>query len=185
MRRWSALLLAAVTGLSTTAAISAGSTLASASTSARATASATVTATVRLKTCKTKNLRLRRVTSEGAAGTEYTTYRLKNVGAHRCSLAGYPGVSVRTRLGHLVQQPAAREAGLAPAGATTGRLTLKPGHRVRFVVSAVNVDPDQACPGPRVGSRLRVYPPNRTGALVLTGRFQACELRVGPVFAPA
>ena len=84
-----------------------------------------------------------------------------------------------------MQQPAAWEAGLVPAGATTGLLILKPDRRVRFVVSAVKVVPDQACPGRRLGSRLRVYPPDRTRALVLVGRFQACELRVGPVFAPA
>ncbi|SHF72771.1 Protein of unknown function [Jatrophihabitans endophyticus] len=130
--------------------------------------------------CRTGNLRLGKGASNGAGGTAYITYPLQNVGDRACTLFGYPGVSVVDDAGDIVQH-AAKRMHPGATNATPRLVTLAPGGKVTFLVSATDTDPDPACRGTRTGGRLRVYPPNQTKPLFRTGTFQACRLQVGPV----
>jgi len=113
---------------------------------------------------------------QGAAGTGYATYLLRNAGDAPCTLFGYPGVSVLDSRGRMIGIPATRIAG------SPRQITLPQGGSAAFQVTSNAV----ACSGsssssPDDGRQLRVYPPNNTAALTLRGYFTACELRVGPV----
>lgn len=134
--------------------------------------------------CTTAQLRLGTARSNGAGGTNYLTYPLTNTAATACTLLGYPGVSVIDASGAIVQQAARRYPTLTPTGAPTGVLTVAAHASVYFVVSVIDSDPDPQCPGVRTGTRLRVYPPNQTTALIQSGSsgYQACQMAVGRVF---
>jgi hypothetical protein len=124
------------------------------------------------------NLALSYVRSEGAAGTNYTIYRLRNSGAVTCDLKGYPGVSYLDAAGKEVQRDARRESA-APA-----KVTLRPVGEVHFEVGNSLVVPNVACPGNRAAVTLRVYPPDNTRALLLPGAYDVCDPHVRPVHAP-
>jgi hypothetical protein len=126
------------------------------------------------------DLALSYVGSEGAAGTSYATYRLRNTGQLTCDLTGYPGVSYLDGAGREVQRDAIRET-VSP---TPGTVILRPGAEVRFEVANSTVVPNVACPGDRLAVTLRVYPPDNTRALLLPGRYEVCSPRVRPVHAP-
>jgi hypothetical protein len=131
-------------------------------------------------TCTSARLALSFVGSEGAAGTRYDTYRLRNTGDSTCVLQGYPGVSYLDAAGKQVQRDATRES-VSPAPAS---VTVHPGGEVRFLVGNSMVTPNIACPGNRAAVTLRVYPPDNTEALRLAGRYEVCAPHVRPVYAP-
>jgi Protein of unknown function (DUF4232) len=126
------------------------------------------------------DLALSYVGSDGAAGTRYAIYRLRNTGQLTCDLTGYPGVSYLDAAGREVQRDAVRET-VAPAPRT---VTLRPGAAVYFEVSNSTVAPNIDCPGNRAAVTLRVYPPDNTRALFLPGTYEVCTPRVRPVHAP-
>lgn len=134
--------------------------------------------------CATSDLRLTAGQGNGAAGTEYLTFGLVNTASAPCTLFGYPGVSVLDGSGQIVQKAAARNSSLDQGDHGEQTVTVAPGKRAVFVVSAVDTDPDPRCRGARTGTALRVYPPNQTRPIVQQGRYQACELQVGAVSLP-
>ena len=111
---------------------------------------------------------------QGAAGTGYATYLLRNTGSVPCTLIGFPGVSLLDAHGQLVNRPATRTP------ATPRLVTVPPGAAAAFVVTS-NAVSCQGAVSRYESQRLRVYPPNNTAALTLGGNYIACELRVGPV----
>jgi Protein of unknown function (DUF4232) len=147
----------------------------------------TVTRTAQAQTaagqapCTTPHLTLSFGGGQGAAGTAYLTYFLKNTGTTACTMIGYPGVAILDSSGRIVQHPATR----ATASPTPVRLvTLNPGARAQFVVNSTDVIPSPGCPHAYTGTTLQVIPPNQRTPLRLPDRNAFCNLRVGPV-APA
>jgi hypothetical protein len=106
----------------------------------------------------------------GAAGSIYYALEFTNLSGHRCTLAGYPGVSAVDLGGRRIGAAAARDPALAPrtvtlgAGANVGA-TLQ-------IVDAGNFS-RSAC-RPVTAAGLRVYPPNQRASKVVPFPFAAC-----------
>ncbi len=128
--------------------------------------------------CLTSDLHLSLVSGQGAAGTAYTTYALRNVGPGPCTMVGYPGVAILDAQGRIVQHPAQRGV---PTPVAVRVLKLRPGQHATFTVTSSDVIPSPGCQHGYVGTTLQVFPPNQRAALRLPHREQFCNLRVGPV----
>lgn len=128
--------------------------------------------------CSTQNLRLTRISGQGAAGTAYIYYGLTNVGSARCALIGYPGVSVLDAQGKIVQHPAARGTS---QHIPVRLVTLGPGQRAKFLVTSSDVIPSPGCTHQYRGATLQVFPPNQRAALRLADTTGFCNLRVAAV----
>ncbi|HEY3726119.1 MAG TPA: DUF4232 domain-containing protein [Solirubrobacteraceae bacterium] len=128
--------------------------------------------------CATPNLRLTRISGQGAAGTAYFYYGLQNVGSGRCSLIGYPGVSILDAQGNIVQHPAKRGTSIH---IRVRLISLAPGQRAKFLVTSSDVIPSPGCTHQYRGTTLQVFPPNQRAALRLPDSTGFCNLRVGAV----
>ena len=128
--------------------------------------------------CLTAHLSLALAGSQGAAGTAYITYELTNTGSSSCSMIGYPGVSVLSARGAIVQHPATRGAN---PPVPVRRVVLAPGHKAKFLVNSTDVVPSPGCPTSYTGVTLQVFPPNQRAALRIAYKGTFCNLRVGPV----
>jgi uncharacterized cupredoxin-like copper-binding protein len=157
-------------------------------TSSALTATSTGTVSSAAARCSTGHLRVSLAASEGAAGSVYDTVRLENTGGTRCSLSGYPGVSL---VGHgngtQIGASARRDK-----SATPRTVTVAPGASTTFVVRLVQAGnyPRSTC-SPTPADGFRIYPPGDTAALYLplsgaTGCAKATVelLTVRPVGAP-
>ena len=130
--------------------------------------------------CQSSNLRLSFISGQGAAGTAYMTYGLTNTGSSPCTMIGYPGVAILDSQGQVVQHPARRGSGTAPA-VPVKLITLQPGQRASFLLTSSDVIPSPGCPHSYIGTTLQVFPPNQRGALQISHTQQFCNLEVGAV----
>lgn len=108
------------------------------------------------------------------------TYILTNIGSTRCTIYGYPGVSIIDAQQKTVQHPAVRATRLHE---TLDTVTLTPGRRGYFLVTSEDTTPSPGCPHSFQGQTLRVFPPNNRAALYLADDNSFCNLTVGPVTA--
>ena len=94
--------------------------------------------------------------SEGAAGTIWTTVRLRNASAGTCRVKGIPGVRLLGLQGRPVTAPS------VPDGPAGPPVVLRPGQAAWFAFGEPNV-----CDRSAVGSRLLVTLPQGRGSLVV------------------
>jgi hypothetical protein len=128
--------------------------------------------------CHTADLRLGILRTDGAAGSEYIIWGLKNASAHTCSMKGYPGVSAVNVNNHLVHSPATRT--LLP---TPHLIVLASGHTAHFLTRGSDV-PQGSCTNPEAGAKMRIFIPNGGVALYVRGSFSTCALQVSSVYLP-
>lgn len=121
--------------------------------------------------CASSQLALAVGTTNGAAGSTYTTFFLTNSGQQACTLQGYPGVSVLDTGGSMVGQPADRSG---PAGQP---IAVAPGIRAQFVLTAGRV-PRSGCAAPQSSAQIQVYPPDQTVPIVIQFATISCALQV-------
>ena len=124
--------------------------------------------------CTTGQLRLSLGHPNGAAGTTYTPIILTNTGSAACATGGYPGVSFTDASGHQIGPSSKREGG------PTKTITLAPGDSASTLLSQSEPgnSPSAHCV-PKTASRIRVYPPNQTAALLISHRLQVCSTSTG------
>jgi Protein of unknown function (DUF4232) len=106
-----------------------------------------------------------------AAGTTFYSIEFTNTSSSACTLYGYPGVSFVTASGSQVGSPATEDP-VYPRQL----VTLAPGataHAELGVGTAQNY-PSSTC-SPVAVSKLKVYPPGQTDALVLAISTTACS----------
>jgi hypothetical protein len=118
--------------------------------------------------CTTRDLRVKVVNTQGAAGSVYQNIDFRNIGPAPCSLYGYPQVALG--IGRPFQQVGA--AALRSTITAPTRVKLSPGstgNALLRVVQALNFPP-AAC-SPTATTYLQVYPPDQTTAVYL--RFKA------------
>jgi hypothetical protein len=105
--------------------------------------------------------------SEGAAGTIWTTVRLRNASGRTCSVSGIPEVRLLGAQGQPVSAPS------EPDGPGGSPVVLRPGQAASFAYAVPNV-----CDRTVAGSRLRVTLPAGRGSLVVPlgaeARFGTC-----------
>jgi Protein of unknown function (DUF4232) len=105
--------------------------------------------------------------SEGAAGTIWTTVRLRNASDRTCSVRGIPEVRLLGAQGQPVSAPS------EPDGPGGSPVLLRPGQAASFAHAVPNV-----CDRTVAGSRLRVTLPAGRGSLVVPlgaeARFGTC-----------
>jgi Protein of unknown function (DUF4232) len=94
--------------------------------------------------------------SEGAAGTIWTTVRLRNASDRTCTVSGIPEVRLLGAQGQPVSAPS------EPDGPGGSLVTLRPGRAASFAYAVPNV-----CDRTVAGSRLRVTLPAGRGSLVV------------------
>lgn len=121
--------------------------------------------------CASSQLTLAVGTTNGAAGSTYTTFFLTNSGQQACTLQGYPGVSVLDAAGSMVGQPADRSG---PAGQP---IAVAPGIRAQFGLAAGRV-PRPGCAAPQSSTQIQVYPPDQTVPIVIPFATMSCALQV-------
>jgi len=108
----------------------------------------------------------------GAAGSVFYRLQFTNLGPHRCTLFGYPGVSAVDLHGHRLGVPAAR------LPAHPRRVTLRRGATAVAtlqIVEALNF-PKSRC-HPMMAAGLRIFPPNTRASRVVPFPFLACSRR--------
>ena len=108
-------------------------------------------------TCNADELTL--ILGEGKKGAESTDYPLtfRNSGQRRCTLEGYPGISLVNTNGNMVGQPAGRVKGSAVL------VTLEPS---ATAVATITMPSSKTLPKGecvKEAVKLRAYPPNDTG----------------------
>jgi len=105
--------------------------------------------------------------SEGAAGTIWTTVRLRNASSRTCTVRGIPGVRLLGPQGQPVTAPS------RPDGPAGSLVALRPGQAASFAFGEPNV-----CDRSATGSRLLVTLPQGRGSLVVAlggpARFGTC-----------
>jgi hypothetical protein len=94
--------------------------------------------------------------SEGAAGTIWTTVRLRNASERTCTVRGIPEVRLLGAQGQPLTAPS------VPGGPAGALVVLRPGQRAQFAFSAPN-----ACDTRVAGAHLRVTLPSGRGSLVV------------------
>ena len=116
---------------------------------------------------------------EGAAGSTYVTYYLRNVGPGPCVLDGSPGFSLLRANGSIIQHPADH------SGVPHHLVRIAPGVRAQFVVrtSDPGTVPEGQCSYGWKTAQVQVYPPDQTTAIRQPSDIQACNLVVDPVSA--
>jgi len=95
--------------------------------------------------------------SQGAAGTIYYPLQFTNVGAHSCTLRGYPGVSALSQAGSQLGNPAAWGS---VANAPVVTVTLAPGGTAHAVLAYSDAQVGSTS-STAYAAGLRVYPPGQ------------------------
>jgi hypothetical protein len=108
------------------------------------------------------------IRGSGALQREYASVLFTNTSTKRCTMFGFPGVSLR-RAGQLLGQPATREA------ITPKNLRLAPGGRAQADITDVST-----CQAP-LSDTVRVYPPDSKQFVDLPLDLRGCALSVRPV----
>jgi Protein of unknown function (DUF4232) len=121
--------------------------------------------------CATSALQVKLGSSDGYAGGVYVTIDFTNTSGSRCTLFGYPGVS-------LVTGPPYKQIGLAAKRNTSTSkklVTLAAGATANAqlqIVDALNF-PSATC-GPTKATALKIYPPNQTEPVYLPNTSSGC-----------
>jgi len=150
----------------------------SAPTQPTATHGANAGANTRVATCQTQHLTLTQGSVGAATGSTYITYSLQNRGPATCSMLGYPGFSLLSANGSVIQRPATR------VRTTVSLVQLKAGQRAKFVVRSVNASiAGSGCSTSWKTAQVQVYPPNQTIPIRQPSTIAACDLSVGPLSA--
>ncbi len=124
--------------------------------------------------CPTSQLRVAFAPGQGAAGTFYSGIVFTNRGTTRCSIAGYPGVSLLDSQRQIIDQPAQRNPQpltyvlLDPGKSATATLTVNPNY-------CSNIRP------PGQASFIRVFPPGERADVVISADLIACHPIIRPV----
>jgi Protein of unknown function (DUF4232) len=113
----------------------------------------------------------------GAAGSIFYKLEFTNQSGHKCTLAGYPGVSAVDLARHQLGSPAARNRTRRPRTITLAN--GKTATAILRIVEAGNFPPSACHQRPAAG--LRVFPPNRVASKIVPFPFSACARR-GPVY---
>jgi hypothetical protein len=122
--------------------------------------------------CATSALQVKLGSSDGYAGGVYVTIDFTNTSGSRCTLFGYPGVS-------LVTGPPYKQIGLAAKRSTSSSkklVTLAAGATANAqlqIVDALNF-PSASC-GPTKATALKIYPPNQTEPAYLPNTSTGCS----------
>jgi hypothetical protein len=122
--------------------------------------------------CATSALQVKLGSSDGYAGGVYVTIDFTNTSGSRCTLFGYPGVS-------LVTGPPYKQIGLAAKRSTSSSkklVTLAAGATANAqlqIVDALNF-PSASC-GPTKATALKIYPPNQTEPVYLPNTSAGCS----------
>jgi uncharacterized protein DUF4232 len=122
--------------------------------------------------CATSALQVKLGSSDGYAGGVYVTIDFTNTSGSRCTLFGYPGVS-------LVTGPPYKQIGLAAkrsTGSAKKLVTLAAGATANAqlqIVDALNF-PSASC-GPIKATALKIYPPNQTEPVYLPNTSTGCS----------
>jgi hypothetical protein len=123
--------------------------------------------------CHAGDLSLKIGTGGAAAGTYHTNLVFTDKSGHKCTLAGYPGVSwVSGDSGTQVNDPFERTSG------TKKTITLSPGgqaHAVLITHAALNYPADKCKPTDVRG--YRIYPPEETTAIFVKAPSQQCSVK--------
>ena len=106
--------------------------------------------------CQATALRGSVTGTEGAAGTIWTTVRLRNVSGRTCTVAGFAQVRLLGADGAPVTAPS------VPDGPGGPRIALRPGQAVTFPYGEPNV-----CDSTVAGSRIRVTLPDGRGSVIV------------------
>jgi hypothetical protein len=115
---------------------------------------------------------------DGAAGSSYATYYLRNVGPGGCVMSGYPGFALLSANGEIIQHPATR------TGQPYRDVVLAPGQRARFIVRTLDASiPGTGCSTGWKTTTVQVYPPGQSVAIRQPSNLPACDLSVGPTSA--
>jgi hypothetical protein len=149
----------------------------SATPSPSATSSASASTKPAAPACTTAQLRLSQGSVQGAAGTTYVTYYLKNAGSTTCLLSGYPGVALLRADGSVIQHPAGR------SGAAHGPVQVASGSKAKFVLRTGDPGANPSCSYGWKTATVQVYPPGQTAAIRQPSDVQACNLVVDPISA--
>jgi Protein of unknown function (DUF4232) len=116
--------------------------------------------------------------TEGAAGTIWTTIRLRNASGRTCTVRGIPEVRLLGGTGQPVTAPS------RPDGPAGSLVRLRPGQSASFAYAAPNV-----CDRTAAGSRIRVTLPAGQGSLVVPlgaeARYGTCASVRARALAPA
>jgi Domain of unknown function (DUF4232) len=131
--------------------------------------------------CATSALQVKLGSSDGYAGGVYVIIDFTNTSGSRCTLFGYPGVS-------LVTGPPYKQIGLAAKRTSTPKklVTLAAGATANAqlqIVDALNF-PSASC-GPTKATALKIYPPNQTEPVYLPNTSSGCSKPVQIMFIGA
>jgi hypothetical protein len=140
--------------------------------------------------CSTQNLVVWLNTSgSGAAGSSYYSVNFTNLGAHACTLYGYPGISSVSQSGIQLGAAAARDAAhaatkitLTSARSASGLLNSTSRNTATAILQITVAEnfPISACAA-TTAAGLRVYPPGEKDSSVIPFPFVACT-KSGPRF---
>jgi Protein of unknown function (DUF4232) len=163
------------TGTSSSPSSSGGSTptTSAASPATSAPASGGETAAAGVPSCTSNDLKAKVGQSEGAAGSIYVTLDFTNTSTGKCTMYGYPGVSLAN---------GTTEVGPGATRSTTtaaSLITLAPNATANAVVQVADAGnyPANNC-GPKPTNAIKIYPPNQTVALFVPYSTSACTKSV-------
>ena len=140
--------------------------------------------------CKGPQLRLSNEGGDAGAGSRVTIIRVQNIGSQRCSIHGYPTVSLQDGQGRALTGVRAeqRPGGYSRPGQANLLVTLKPQDKAFFDVawSAIPNEGqgEQTCPS---AARIRFIAPGDTAPVSLDHAFNPCggRISVSPIRAEA
>lgn len=146
-------------------------------------ASSVATASPGPSPCRTDELSLTVGPASGSAGGTYYELTLANTGPAFCTLHGYPGVSFLDASGHQLGEPAERMGNVS-----VDLVRLAPGAHAYVTIRVT--DPGVWPCAPASSSRVRVYPPGQTTAVLAPLSASVCSAghpagQVGPVSSTA
>jgi Protein of unknown function (DUF4232) len=124
--------------------------------------------------CATGQLRLSVLDVPGAAGHRYWDMTLRNHGAERCSLEGYPGIGLLDGRGELIADNVDRQPGYPTPSVIVA-------HDQRAYFSFAYTVSGPCAPHDFKAYGLEVYPPDQYGALRLSthGPLEVCDRSLG------
>jgi Protein of unknown function (DUF4232) len=147
------------------------------------TAPAATTTTVTTK-CKLAGLHIAHLGSQGAAGTEESTFSLTNSSAATCTMFGYPGMALLSSSGQTLPTTVVRGGGTGATIMAPKTVTLAPGATAFFNVTSSDVT--TATTSCSSGAQVQITPPTNTTSATLPVAIDACDngkLDVSPIFA--
>lgn len=134
--------------------------------------------------CTSDDLKITLGSSDGAAGSLYMPIIFTNTSGGKCSIEGYPGVSLANSSG-VIGNPATRDSSQSPS-----MITLAPGSTATAQLRVGDADDYSSSDCQRdTATFLHVYPPNSTQAVDVPYKGSGCQsksvglLQVQPLVA--